>query len=442
MFLKKKYVSILCAGIFAAVFVSCKEDVGLVGLNLQPDEELLNTDFFDTATIVAYSVLNDSITTSNTALNLLGDITDPVFGRAQAAIYTQFRLSSMKVDFGENAQADSLMLYLAYGGYYGDTLKSLRIRVYEVSEEIKSTAYYGNSSLTHNSEVLADVQIQPTPNTKDTSSAVAYMSIPLSVSFATTKFLSKSGKNELSDDANFADYFKGLYIEAEAVSSNGCMLSIDLLHPNTFMTLYYGNSEKQNQSFPFKIIKDSCNRFSSINHFDYAGATPNLSAQLNGDYSSAEEELYGQAAGGIKTVMQFPHLKEMFADKQVIIHKAELIISRKDDNLPNYDAPAALSLSYDSKTDKNQLLFDYALAVAYNASYFGGTYDETTKQYAFRITKYVQMLIDSGTDDYKLNLMVTAASVRMSRSIYYGTNPAADNDKRIKLKIHYTLINK
>ena len=436
--LKKKYVSALCASVLSIIFFACKEDIGNVGLNVQPEDELLNTTLDTNTIIVAYSAKNDSVITSNTAMNLLGDIGDPVFGRTQAAICTQFRLSGSQVKFGEDSIVDSLILNLAYGGYYGDTMQSLRIRVYELNEDLKySELYYGNSTIRHDPELLADVQIQPMPNTlKDTSTSVAYMSIPLSKDFAERKFLSKSGKSELENDANFVNYFKGLYIEAEAVSSNGCMLSINLLHANSSMILYYSNKEKSNQLFRFNI-NDSCARFSSINHFDYAGADPNLLAQLSGNYSSAEETLYGQSAGGIKTVITFPHLKAMFADKQVVVHKAELIVTRKEDNLPNYTPPATLSLSYDHSSDRNLALLD----AAFGSIYFGGTYNEITKQYAFRITKYIQTLInEEGTEDYKLNLMVTPATY-LSRSMYYGTNPA-EVDKRIKLRIYYTLINK
>jgi hypothetical protein len=442
--LNKKCFSALCASVLAVVFFACKEDVGNVGLNVQPQDELLNTIFFDTASIRAYSTVNDSVITSNAALNLLGDADDPVFGRTQAAIYTQFCLSAPQVDFGGDAlhpYVDSLVLNLVYGGHYGDTMQALQLRVYELNEDLKpKTVYYGHSTAAKKSELLGEIQIQPKPNTpNDTSSTAAYFSIRLDNGFARDKFLAKSGKSELYDDANFISYFKGFYIEAEAVSPNGCMLSINLLHARSTLTLYYGNDKAPNQKFSFKIKNDTCVRFSHINHFGYAGVEANLSAQLGGDYSTTNEVLYGQSAGGIKTVIQFPHLKAMFAGKQVVIHKAELIITRKDDALPHYGAPALLSLSYDHLLGKNLQLFDDK----FGAAYFGGTYNETTKQYAFRITKYVQQLLsDEKGDDYRLNLIVAPAAIRLSRSMYYGTAPAADNEKRIKLKINYTVINK
>ena len=441
IFRKRKRCILLIASVLVVSFFSCKDELGDVGLNLHQDE-LLNTTFFDTATITAYTAKNDSLITSmypfsNVSLNLLGDIKDPVFGRTKAGFYTQFCLSASNVDFKNNAYADSLVLYLAYGGHYGDTMQTLRIRVYELEERLEADKiYYGYDTVKRKTELLGEIQIQPKPNTqRDTFSSVGYISIPLSTSFARNIFLAKSNKPELANNTNFINYFRGLYIEAEAVSPNGCMLSINLLHARSSMILYYGNDEKTNQSFQFNIDK-TCVRFSNINHFDYAGANADLRAQLGGNYASAKDVLYGQSAGGIKTVIQFPHLKEMFAGKDVIIHKAELVITRKDDVLPDYGAPPALSLNYDSKIGKELKL---PKDPAYGESYFGGTYDETAKQYAFRITKYVQDIVNGEGDDYILNLVVPTAAIRLSQSQFYGTNPA-DKDKRIKLKINYTII--
>lgn len=446
--MKKKHVSILCAGVLSVMTFSCKEDIGSVGLALQPQDELLNTDFFDTTTLMAYSAKNDSVITSSATMNLLGDIGDPVFGRTKASIYTQFQLSKEGVDFKEGAQIDSLVLRLVYGGYYGDTLKSLRIRVYELDEDLdKSTIYYGFSSAAHKSNPLADVRIYPAPNTPaDTLSNAAYISIPLDKNFGDEKFLSKSGEPELDKNANFVKYFKGLYIEAEAESPNGCMLSINLLHSKSSLSLYYGNNELQGQTYPF-TLDTSCVRFSNINHFDYAGAASDLLNQLNGNNSSVEEVLYAQSSGGIKTVIHFPNLKAMFADQQVVIHKAELVVTRKDDALSDYIAPANLSLNYYNPLNgKNMVLPDNNLmfpSSGFATDYLGGSYDKTTQQYRFCITKYVQFLINGTiSDDCRLNLMVSSAAIKLSRSMFYGTNPSldADTDKRIKLRINYTIV--
>ena len=65
---------------------SCKDQTSDIGLGLIDD--LLGTDFTDTITLQAYSVLEDTINTTNMSANILGHINDPIFGNSDAGIYS------------------------------------------------------------------------------------------------------------------------------------------------------------------------------------------------------------------------------------------------------------------------------------------------------------------------------------------------------------------
>jgi hypothetical protein len=182
-------------------------------------------------------------------------------------------------------------------------------------------------------------------------------------------------------------------------------------------------------------LNDSTAHFGTFNHFDYAGTASDLKAQLTGNQTSTKEILYGQAGAGIKTVLHFPYLKEIFNNKKVVIHRATLVISHKDDALANYPPPSALGLTYTNPaTGMGGLLPDFTY------EYFGGKYDQTKKEYSFNITQYIQYLVDGRADDFPLNLLVSPSVTHFSRLAIYGTQPANDFDKRLKLKINYTII--
>jgi hypothetical protein len=71
-------------------------------------------------------------------------------------------------------------------------------------------------------------------------------------------------------------------------------------------------------------------------------------------------------------------------------------------------------------------------------SYFGGKYDASTKEYRFRITKYIQQLVqDSLINNNEINLVVNGAGIRANRLTFYGTNPD-DFSKRLRLELSYT----
>ncbi len=432
------------------VFIACKEDSGLIGLGVQPEEEYLNTDYFDTTTIVAYSALHDSLITSNVSVNMLGYLNDPIFGKTQAGIYTQFRLSAYSVDFGTDVEVDSLVLTLMYAGYYGDTLNSFRLNVYELTEGLsKSEKYYTASSLNHNGISLTEnsnLYISPRPTVRqDTSSSSYYLRVRLNKDFAVDKFISKSGSGVYSSDAAFLEYFKGLYIDADALTGNGCIVSLNMAHSQSKLTIYYSNSQAKNLKYTFNL-NDSTAHFGAVNHFDYGDATSNLREQLNGNYTSATDLLYGQAGAGLKVALNFPYLKSMFENKKVVIHRAALVISHKDDAMANYSPPSAMTISYtDPVSGLGYLLPDYYLGIGYEKSdYFGGSYNKTAKEYRFNITQYIQKLVDGDGGNYQLNLLVSPSATYFSRLIMYGTHPtlASDLDKRLQLKINYTIIDK
>ena len=93
------------------------------------------TNFSDTTTVVTSTELDDSLLTDELSLQLIGKYNDPTFGTSTASVYTQVNLEGTPA-FGINPIADSLVLCLAYAGYYGDTLPSQKIDVYQLTENM------------------------------------------------------------------------------------------------------------------------------------------------------------------------------------------------------------------------------------------------------------------------------------------------------------------
>ena len=133
-------------------------------------------------------------------------------------------------------------------------------------------------------------------------------------------------------------------------------------------------------------------------------------------------------------------LVEKFENQKVIIHRAALVISCKDDAPTHYSVPNALSITYtDPATGLGHLLPDYYLGL--QNDYFGGRYHQTNKEYSFNITQYIQNLVNGVGENYPLNLMVSPSATHFSRLIIYGTMPADAYEKRLRLRINYTQIN-
>lgn len=424
-------------------FTSCVREIDQIGLNLQDGNILLGNNYFDTTTVVAYSTLNDSINTKKLANCVVGCVNDPVFGRTTAGFYTQFELESSSVKFGNHATLDSVCLNLRYAGFYGDTLSPITLQVYEVTEALDDSLYYeystsqvSYSNLTHQ----RNFTLYPRPTTriaKDTGYVPAYFSIRLNDELG-QRFLDNQGR--LGSTSDFQDFFKGIYVTAKSSSATGNLVYISLTAALSGLTIHYKDDNGISKSYTFPIGKNS-NYYTHFDHNDYNNASSDFKKQvLNGDKKLGNKVLYAQASGGVKTTIQFPNLTNIFPkDAKVIINKAELVVTNISNDAAYYYMPYNLSLQAIGNNGTLLKLPDDGSLTS--AEYFGGTYNESKKEYRFRITKYVQqLLLQSPTyPNNGINLVVSGAGVRANRLIFCGPNPGeADMDKRLRLEIYYT----
>ena len=156
----------LSAVIFLHLFTACNKKPDQVGLGLQPTSAELSVVFTDTTGLTVHSQREDSVRTDANVIKtgMLGSMLDPVFGKSTAEIFSQFRLSENGHNFGTAPVLDSLVLSLSYSSFYGDTMTSQTIRVYELSGDMNpDTAYYSNQSISDYGEEIAVSTFLPAP---------------------------------------------------------------------------------------------------------------------------------------------------------------------------------------------------------------------------------------------------------------------------------------
>ena len=418
--------------------ISCNDNTSDIGMDLL--DNLMGTDFTDTITLEAYSVLEDTINTTNTSANVLGHISDPIFGNSDAGIFTQISLSGAAVNFGVHPIIDSVVLSLQISTYYGDTNSQVGIRVHELTESLdEEQQYYQNSSVAYNptplNYSLTGYTLKPNTNVVvDTGVYSPHMRIRLSQQF---------GQNLLNhqDDLNnnMQDFLKGLYIGAVShTGSRGYMLITSMTSALSGITLYYHNDSTQNMRYTLSC-SDKCVRFTQFNH-NYQVSNNNIFVQevLQNHRELGSQALFVQGGGGVKTRIKFPHLENSFKqfDNRVVIHRAELVISDLDYDEEYLTHPINLSIQGIGKSDSAVRFLpddDYYTS----SSYFGGTYDSKNHEYRFRITQYVQQLILQQNDwSNCINLVVRGSAVRPHRLMFDGTDPASPT--RLRLEIAYS----
>jgi hypothetical protein len=417
------------------LFISCNKEPDKIGLKIRPDDDQVNIQYTDTTKVLAYSVLEDSVRTDETQYSLLGSYLDPVFGKTTACIFTQVRLSENGYEFGSNPVLDSLVFTLDYSGYYGDTNTLQVFRIFELSEELyKDSIYYSNDYIPNQGIELANISFYPRPNKKITigeEEMAPHLRIKLYDEFG-DKILT-APESTFVDNDSFLEFLKGFYIMAEPVTTEGAILYFDLMSELSQMVIYYSNDEQDSLSFEF-IINEKCARFINYNHYDYENADPEFKAQvLNDDTTLGENRLYLQAMGGVKTKIFFPDIKELNANGRVAVNEAKLVINGYEE-ITDYKAPDRLVLIQITEDGSTKIIIDQY------ENYFGGSYDSTANQYIFRITRYIQSLLQEGNEDYGIYLMIIRASLVANRFVFNGTlpDPQTPFSKRFKLNVTYT----
>ncbi len=429
------FVSVLVT-IFLFVMASCTNQSSPIGLDLMDD--LVGTDFTDTVTVEAYSVLEDTVVTSNLSANLVGCISDPVFGNSHAATLAQFQLSGASVNFGENPVIDSVVLTLQISGYYGDTTSMCGIRVYRLTEDMGTdVSYYQNSEVGYDPTPLNySLQGYPiSPNTQvvvDTGAYNPHLRIRLSQSFGQYLLNNQNALN-----TNISSVFKGLCIDA--ISHTGSVGYMFLTNINSALSgimLYYHNNSDKNMRYQLSCTAKSAHYTKMSHSYSASQSSDFVSEVLNGNKDLGKKVLFLQGGGGVKTRITFPHLADAFAsiNDRVVIHRAELVITNVRPDEQFLIQPAGLTLQGITKDGKVNFIPDDDYYTS--ASYYGGVYDASKHEYRFRITRYVQQLVlKQGDLTNSLNLVVRGAGIRPNRLVLGGTE---ENSSRLRLELSYS----
>jgi len=423
-----------------AFAVSCKDDVSGLGWDLLNGTE--GASFNDTTTVIAYSVLEDTLNTTGLTANMVGSLQDPVFGNSSAAICAQFALGSSSINFGTNPVIDSVVLTLQISSCYGDTNAAVGFRVYQLREILSSTDdYYHNSVVSYDhtplNYSLQSYAIRPHESIiVDTNILSPHLRIRLSQAFG--QHLLNICKDANSNTA-FQRVFKGLRIAAVShTGSTGYMLVSSLTSSLSGITLYYHNENQPSAKHTFPC-NSRCARFTQFSH-DYAASSNEQFVQevLQNRREIGQDVLFVQGTAGVKTRVEFPYLLDAFKqyNNRVVINRAELVMTNVAPWEAHLAAPNSLALQGIRKSDG---------AAAYipddetytSSSFYGGIYDETNYEYRFRVTTFVQDLI-KGTSSLEpaLNLVVRGASVRAGRVVLGGTD--LEDSKRLRLELSYT----
>jgi hypothetical protein len=433
-----------------ALFFACKKGDSVLGLDVQPENDILYSSYFDASVASSKTVSEESLVSSinNFGIYLLGSYNDPVFGRSDASIYTNFILKDniTNVNTGTKPLMDSVVLSLTYKiDYYGDTTDQLKLNVHLLTDSLKSgTTYYSNSTKTYDAADITEsgngYTFTPRPATYltvGTDEVKPQLRIRLSKTWFEDNLLTMDNVN-LASSAAMQEVFKGLLITTKNSTlfspDHGSILFFSLFDNSTRITFYYHNFTSTGQKLEF-TCGSGTGHFNNFEH-DYGNAHASLKSQIdpaNPDPTiQGGQQLFLQSMAGLGAKIYFPDLTSLCDSGPISVARAELIFPADQDaqyQLDNYKAPLGLFMKAYKSDGTLETMED---AGAY---WFGGAYDNTEKQYKFNIARQVNLICNGKKDNYGFLLYPTESTSKPYRVVLGGGSSAT---YPIRLKIYYT----
>ena len=541
--------------VFFIIFIySCDKDFTSIDSDVISAENAIN---FNTSSIdypiVASNLRLNPVRSNNLPSFMLGYNNNPFYGESKASFLGQVVPAEFSPSFGENVVLDSVVLTIPYysrgvetseegdityeiDSVYGSTATKLYVyksnfylRDFNPSGDFSdSQNYYSNGALS-NSESINQAEIEaellyesgilgdgsddfiPSSERIDLTSldslGETYVSSSIAPAirlklnnpndnFWQSLFFENEGNPELINPNTFKEFFRGLYIKADGVNSDGSMMLLNFASSNTKLTIHYtsetstdsdtdsGGTSTETISSQNEYVLNFTDNLVNIyeNNFLVDVSNPNT---VDGDeriYLKGGEgymstvDLFGgdiQDENG-EMVNAFEHFKNSFYDEEneianKIINEAyiEFFVDQTQDIGSEPDR------IYLYNFEQNTALIDYFLDQSVSSTTInakinhlepltrdGDSITGEGVKYKIRITEHLNNLILRDSTNAKLALVVTSnvgsidnfsilnsgeedrdfpsgAILTPKGTVLHGSQ-SEDIDKRPRIKIYYT----
>ena len=528
------------------IFQSCDKELTSFDSDVINSENAID---FSTGEL-DYSILSKSeiinpVQSNNLPSFLIGKYNHPQFGNSYANFVGQMVPADYNHDFGDNVELDSVILSIPYYSRAIDTDENLdvtyeidsvygnnpiKISIYKNNFFLRtfdpfqsfdsSQNYFTNGSLSNNEQIdISQLEGQllfeiddfvPNANqinlTAVDTSGETYISQKLAPAlrfklnnpnnnFWETLFFNNEGLPNLSNEPDFKEFFRGLYIKTEGLNSSGSMMLLNLASSNAKLTIHYTSDNEVVNNDTGSTDDNLTNQHEYV--LNFSGNLVNIFQNenlidVNGTNTvDGNENIYLRGGEGIITTLdlfsgslindngeeisEFDHFKDFFYDNisdspKRLINEAyiEFYVNQ---NFINSDEPERIFIY---NYEQNTALIDYFLDQSVSSTTINAKInhlvplikdslnDNRGIKYKIRITEHLNNLVLKDSSNSKLGLGVMsnissvqnftilgdedsnsnnslAAGIILSPkgTILHG-NLSPEIEKRPRIKIYYT----
>jgi hypothetical protein len=511
------------ATLFVVVFafVACDDEYSTVGGEIIENPSNLELEEVE---VTAYSKKINSVQTNNLGNHLLGVFNHPIYGQTTASILSQVSLPTNNPTFGVEPELDSVVLTIPYfstegeldtdgnieyvlDSIYGNT--PIKISVQESNYYLNDLdpeadfqerqKYYSDQQDLFEQNLVGEVIYEndnfiPSPRAivsyeenaegqQDTITSGPALRVKLPVDYFQEKIIAKEGSSVLSNNNNFKNYLRGMFIKAEPTAEDGTMIFFNLQDSDAGIELFYTTEvETSTDNGGTETVRSPRNyqlNFGSTIVNTFEGEYPGdvLQAIEESSEDTGAEKLFLNGGEGTMTIIELFESEaqiEAFRENNWLINEANLSFYVDQDFASEINEPTRIYL-YD--LDNNRIIADYNFALnfvqdgnennpATSLSSFSAPLERDEDgngiRYKLNVTQHVNNIIENETENVRLGLAVTQninitnnAAVRNTEDVEFypvmgvvtpqGTvlhgNLSNDEEKRLKLRIYYTEIN-
>lgn len=324
-------------------------DSGLGG-TIGGDKDYLSERYQDTAfDILVYSLPDTGLIIQNAERMLLGSMQDDVFGRADYHIYSQLFYFGSNVATegfvsGEDA-VDSVVLVLPYSNLYPTAKgaadgRPIQITVHELTEELHDSGntdslYSISADIPYGAAFGPAVSFSPRPfdtiyDTLSGSRSVPSLRVRLSASLGERLMTLPQAAYETD---NILPYFHGLCLRSVPVTAQdqssvvSFAFGANLADETDMMRVEVYHGRKSADTARFSVFTFGGVRFAKVNRDYNTSSEADFKAQMNGDSTAGLKSVYLGCSGGAYMACVLPNIRELFADRQIIVNRAHLVLN-------------------------------------------------------------------------------------------------------------------
>ena len=378
--------------LLAVCLLSCSEP-SIIGLEVQPDSEKI-TISSNSSNLIDFNNESEESLINNASLNLLGELEDSYFLKNKASFITQILLPESNLTLEENLTVDSVILSYNYSDYYGNLDGFSSIEVRKIEQDVYSDSIYYSNDFSYNDfaqllNIAEDYYIS-----FDSLNPLVRIKINNDIG----QQILALGNTILSNNNDFLDDFKGLFVSAQAQNT---ILYLNPLATNSNFSIYYHNDLDSANTLSFQLDGN-------------AARTNVFEKVISNDILNNKENIYIESMSGYKCNISFTDLdtlQKILAGK--VVNQA-IMSFELDNNLMINDIIPHSQLHL-ARLDSDGNIIDLTDYLIEGSSFFGGRLENNI--YNFNITRYFHELLFNGTFTNQLYLLDKSANSNANRSI-------------------------